>query len=98
MDVEGLNKLEGQVIRFAKTVTKSRLVIQDFTLEADTSLINRVIKNFKDGLKLEMKYMDHDLNILEEIRQMTRFGVVIKIEQNDDLMMQWMREGKTDAG
>ena len=24
---------------------------------------------------------------------MTRFGVVVKVEQNDDLLLQWMREG-----
>jgi len=68
MDVAGLNELEGYVVRFTDTLIKSRLMIQDYISPVITSLIFRVIKNFKDELKLDMMHMDHDLKILEEIR------------------------------
>ena len=63
-----MNELEGYVVRFTDTLIKSRLMIQDYISPADTSLIFRVIKNFKDDLKLDITHIDHDLKILEEIR------------------------------
>ena len=74
MEVNVLKKLEEHANVFSKILRESRLEIEDYTVPFDTTRMDRVIENFEADLKLDYKYMDNDLKILEEIRYLTQLN------------------------